>query len=120
MRKTKKEQWKNATEIPPSQQHKIKASENPKSEDILLKEHDAVMIILKYLNTEPQEYNGQRDPSKYYSLKKVLSKLSHIKNIKSLIRLLIAARYIQKSTVEDEIRISIKGIQQIINNDHLG
>jgi hypothetical protein len=80
----------------------------------------AVMIILKYLDDKHKEDNGQHDPSKYYSLKKVLSKLSHIKNIKSLIHLLIAAGYIQKSTIDDKIRISFKGSKHIINNDYLG
>lgn len=120
-------QWKYATEIPPMQQHEIKAPENfktkaknSKSEDILLKEYDAVLFILNYLNGKRKKENGQHDPSKYYSLKKILSKLKHIKNVESLIGLLIAVGDIEKSAIGDGIRISFKGSKHLINDKYLG
>jgi hypothetical protein len=76
------------------------------------------MAILKYLHDKYKDKPGH-DPSKYYSLKKVCAKFKDIKNVESLINRLIAKGYIQKSPADGKIRISLKGIKQIISNDCL-
>lgn len=100
-----------AAEIPPSQEQKIKLTDNFKPSKNLLPEHGSVMLILRLLAEKTSKNNGfTAGPSKYYSLKKIASKLKHIEGLESIIKDMLRNGFIEISAIEDNIRITAKGL----------